>query len=366
MRILFTVNRLHAGSGGAQRVVSLLCNGISDLGHEVLLILYEDRTDNDYYLSDEVSVSVLHKQKRKENSLFYMKDKLCELRDLVKNFQPDVIVPFLSDPTLCIYIATRFSKFSNRIITTVRNNPKIFPKERKYRWRNNILIALNKACFFQNSEQRDYFPKFIQKKSFVLPNPVSNELLETNREKSDVCKIVTLGRLSEQKNHQLLIEAVSLASQKYPEITLDIYGDGPLKSKLQEMIDKNNMAGRIHLCGITDDVKSVLLTHGLFIMTSNYEGMPNALIEAMATGMPCISTDCPTGPAELIQNMNNGILVPINDVKQCTEAIEYMLQNSQDAYLMARKAKNTIKENLTCGEISKKFVHYCKEFICGK
>ena len=366
MKILFTINRLHAGSGGAQRVVSLLCNGISDLGHDVLLVLYENRTEYDYYLSEKVKVVVLPNRKKNENTLIAAINKLVVLRQNVSSFEPDVIVPFLSDPTLAIYLATRFSKFSSRIITTVRNNPKIFPKQRKYRWRNNILMALNKACFFQNIEQRDYFPKFIQKKSFVLPNPVSDELMNSVRSETDIYKIITLGRLSEQKNQKMLIKAVALLVPKYKQLSLDIYGDGSLKEELQKMIDSLQMTEHIRLCGLTNDVKSVLLNHGLFVMTSNYEGMPNALIEAMATGMPCISTNCPTGPSDLIIEKDNGMLIAMNNVEECAESIAYMIENRDKALLMGHNARQTIEKELTCSEISKKFLSYCEEFVVNK
>lgn len=366
MKFIFTINRMKAGSGGAQKVVSLLCNSIAEKNHDVLLILYEDRTDMDYYISDKVSISVLPKRNAGENILRYALRKLLYLRKSVFSFNPDIIVPFLADQTFYIFLATLFSKFNTRIITTVRNNPKLFPKQKKYRWRNNVLIALSKAVFFQNDEQKKYFPLFIQKKSFVLPNPVSDELLFSVREKLDLNKLVTLGRLNDQKNQMMLIEAISTIKTKFPDISLDIYGEGELEAKLEAKIIELKLEKNVHLCGITNDVKSVLLSHGLFVMTSNYEGMPNALIEAMATGMPCISTDCPTGPSDLIKNYQNGLLVPMHDIKKCASAIEYMIDNKERAISMGLQAQIDIREKLACETISRRFISNCKVFIMDR
>lgn len=124
-----------------------------------------------------------------------------------------------------------------------------------------------------------------------------------------------------------------------------------------------SLTERVELAGVTNNVKDVLLNSDLFVMTSNYEGMPNALIEAMATGLPCISTDCPTGPSDLISNRLNGLLIKMNSVDECAAAMEYMISNQLDAWEMGEKAQLFIKEHYRCENIVNNLVEFSKEYL---
>ena len=124
-----------------------------------------------------------------------------------------------------------------------------------------------------------------------------------------------------------------------------------------------SLTERVELAGVTNNVKDVLLNSDLFVMTSNYEGMPNALIEAMATGLPCISTDCPTGPSDLISNRLNGLLIKMNSVDECVAAMEYMISNQLDAWEMGEKAQLFIKEHYRCENIVNDLVEFSKEYL---
>ena len=124
-----------------------------------------------------------------------------------------------------------------------------------------------------------------------------------------------------------------------------------------------SLTERVELAGVTNNVKDVLLNSDLFVMTSNYEGMPNALIEAMATGLPCISTDCPTGPSDLISNRLNGLLIKMNSADECAAAMEYMISNQLDAWEMGEKAQLFIKEHYRCENIVNNLVEFSKEYL---
>ena len=361
MRFLLSINTIKAGSGGAQRVVALLADELSNQGHDVMLILYEPLSSLDYFVNEKVQKIVL--KRRTGNKVKYYINKFTTLRSTIKRFDPEVIIPFLADQMLYIYLATRGTKYRNRIITTVRNNPRVFPKSLRLRIQNNILIALSKANFVQNQEQKEYFPEFIQRKTFVLPNPVNEELLYCKRDTHRIKNIVTLGRLSEQKNQEMLISAFAKIANSHPDINLKIYGKGDNEQSLERLIADNGMCGRVELAGVTNNVKDVLLESDLFVMTSNFEGMPNALIEAMATGLPCISTDCPTGPSDLIDNKINGILIKMGAVDECVAAMEYMINNPSEAWKMGEKAHLIIKERYRCAAIVKQLVTYSKEYL---
>jgi glycosyltransferase involved in cell wall biosynthesis len=160
----------------------------------------------------------------------------------------------------------------------------------------------------------------------------------------------------------MLIEAISLIYPQFPYIQLTIYGEGPLQRELQGLIEQKKLSENIILYGRTNDMMSELKKNDLFVMSSNYEGMPNALLEAMALGMPCISTDCRTGPSEMIDNYNSGILVSVNDAKEMAEAIKFMVEQSEQAHNMGNKAREFVVKNCTVDVITEKFICECEKF----
>ena len=145
-----------------------------------------------------------------------------------------------------------------------------------------------------------------------------------------------------KKNHELLIKAFSKIAYKYNNINLKIYGEGPLHSNLQKLIESLRLSGRVYLMGTVDNIQDVMKDAGMFVLSSDFEGLPNALMEAMAIGLPVISTDCPCGgPNMLIKNYENGLLVKPGDENELSNAMEYIIKNQNDADKMGLKAKKT-------------------------
>ena len=146
--------------------------------------------------------------------------------------------------------------------------------------------------------------------------------------------IITVGRLMTQKNHKLLIEAFSKIAKEFPDENLVIYGEGELRDTLETQSKKLGLEGRVKLPGATTNVAEKLSSAKVFVLSSDYEGMPNALMEAMAVGVPVISTDCPCGgPAMLIEEDSQGILVPCQNAEKLANALRLLLE-SQDLRLM--------------------------------
>ena len=154
--------------------------------------------------------------------------------------------------------------------------------------------------------------------------------------------IVSVGRLHEQKNQELLIRAFAKISDKV-EDNLIIYGQGELREKIEKLIVELKMETRVKLGGIIENVPDAIIGSNLFVLSSNYEGSPNALLEAIALGIPAISTDCPCGgPKEIIEDGENGFLVPVGDVDAMAEKMLYVLKLSQEEInLISKKAKTS-------------------------
>src|SRR5690606_37218842 len=150
-----------------------------------------------------------------------------------------------------------------------------------------------------------------------------------------------VGRLHEQKNQQLLVNAFAKISNEYPDYKLEIFGEGELRDLLEEQISKLNLEGKVILRGTTNTLFDEIIDASLFVLSSDFEGMPNALMEAMSLGLPCISTDCkPGGAKELIENKVNGLLSNRLSEKNLYECIKYMLENPTKAEMMGIEAKN--------------------------
>lgn len=173
--------------------------------------------------------------------------------------------------------------------------------------------------------------------------------------------IVSVGRLEEQKNQLMLIRAFSKITKEFSTYNLKIYGEGTLKDQLQREIDKLNLNEKVELCGVSNNIKEDIKDVSLFIMTSNYEGMPNALMEAMALGLPVISTDCPCGgPKFLIENETNGILIPVGDENTLVIKIKMLLSNKEFAMKIGKNARK-IGKSLSPNIINKKWNDLIRE-----
>ena len=164
----------------------------------------------------------------------------------------------------------------------------------------------------------------------VIPNPIAASAIPERFEGKRRHTVVGVGRLSEQKNFEMLIHAFAALPARFSDYTLEIYGGGPLEEKLHNVIDEAGLSERAKLMGIKKNVMHYISDAALYVMSSDYEGFPNALAEAMATGIPVISTDFSTGVAGDIVKSENGIVIPVGDREALTEAMEKMLSDEHE------------------------------------
>lgn len=347
--------------GGAERVVSVLTTSLAELGYQVDLILYE-RRDNEYPLSDKVKVHLLPKKKHNQFKVSYIVGRFLVLRKLIREIAPDVLIPFLPYQVEHCFLASRGLRVP--FVVTVRNNPLFDTPNEKMRRHRDKIVKYADAVFLQTESQKAYFKTDIQKKCFVISNPIGQEILDTQYEyKKSVKKIVTMGRLEKQKNHALLIKAFNKIHELYPDVKLDIYGTGSLHDALQQMIERLELHDAVSLCGRTNNVRETLANYDLFILTSDFEGMPNALMEAMGLGMPCISTDCPTGPGELIGQEERGLLVQVNDELALIEKIRCAIDDPASMRNKGAEARRYIEEKFAPDVISNMLVCEMEKYL---
>lgn len=333
-KILFYINTLE--HGGAERVLSNLANQFLMEKSDVVFVTSYS-VENEYVLSKEIKRVNLEKSKDLHDSVFYRNiSRTQKLYKIVKKEKPTLIISFLPESNFRAIIVAKLSK--TPIIISVRNDPTQEYKSKFYYYGQKILYPFADGIVFQTEDAKKWFPYKIQNKSEIIMNQVASTFFKVNNISEDY--YVSVGRLTEQKNYELLIRAFTKFVQKTSPQKLFIYGEGELKQKLQNLINENKMDDYIILKGISENIPLVLSKAKAFIMCSKYEGMPNALLEAMAAGVVVVSTDCPCGgPKMLINNKKNGMLVNNDDEEELFNALVYIEQNKSEREEMRKNAK---------------------------
>lgn len=311
--------------GGAERVVANLSNSfVKD--NDVLIVVTKPGKP-DYELDKRIRYFALDNDNEKKSFVRRTIKRVKRLRKILRDESPDVMISFLPEPSFRLMLAKKL--LPTKTIISVRNDPNreydTFVKKMLVR----ILYTGANGFVFQTPDAKKWFSKKIQSKSLIIPNPIDKSFLcepyKGVREK----KIVTVGRLVEQKNQKLLIDAFSRFYEKHKDFSLEIYGEGLLRKPLQQQIEKLGLNKVAKLMGEVPNTKEVVYKARAFVLASNYEGMPNALMESMALGVPCISTDCPIGgPKFLIKNLENGMLVKVNDLGGMVNAMNVLVDDS--------------------------------------
>lgn len=350
-KCLFVIPSL--SKGGAERVVCVLASGLVNIGYDITVLRYF-KTEADYPIDQRVKIITLSEGYEKDYNKISKLKRLKKIREIVKQVSPDYIIPFLRYVNLQIYLACS-AKFRKRVVFTIRYSPYI--KRGKNEVIHDFLINHFNKTIVQNQAQKYYFKKTAQDRIHILSNPVNDVFLSEEREsKINSFIAVSAGRLQSQKNFPMLIKAFTDFALDKEDVFLHIYGEGKGKESLQALIDELGCGEKIKLMGRSNDLVSVYKDVNLFILSSNFEGMPNALLEAMAIGLPCISTDCPTGPSEMIVNGENGLLVPVDDAEKMKEAIEFMYNNRDKAEEMGKRAREFVSENYRVEKIVDRFL----------
>ncbi|MDD4689305.1 MAG: glycosyltransferase [Eubacteriales bacterium] len=327
-KILFVLPRM--GGGGAERVVSLIANSLSKNNSIHIFTLVGG--ESFYQLNEEViydSVNITVNRKNKLTTLWSEATSLyksfVQIRNYIKKEKFDIVISFLVETDILVGLCKLFGlKFKH--VCSERNDP-----TKRSGLQLKIITAIYKrATLFvcQSKMVASFYKEVPTEIKRVISNPVQPENLP-QRNVVNPNRIVAVGRLSTQKNFRMLINSFSNTANEFSEATLDIYGEGPQRETLQAQIDLLNLTGRITLCGARKDLQQCIADAQLFVMSSDYEGFPNALLEAIAIGIPVISTDFPTGIAKELIGKENGLVVPVDDEKSMTDGIRYMLSHKE-------------------------------------
>lgn len=354
-RIIFAIDT--NTSGGAERVIANLANYFSEEGYIVDLI-NSDSTSDFYYIDSKVNVIKMGIDRTALNRVSRAWYKVKFLYKHFKSTHPDAVVAFLFNMESIAIIAGICSKV--RVFTSVRNGANAYPKiERLFR---TIFYPHIGGVVFQSSVVMSH-PDFARvKNKTVIMNPLSDrycnytDIIPYSMRKKWV---VNVGRLNEQKNQKLLIDSFIQATANYQEYELHIFGKGPLEDELQRYTEARGGNGRIVFEGEMDEAVYHNRDASLFVLSSNYEGFPNALLEAMSVGIPVISTDFDSGVArELITDGVNGYLCDPKDVNGMASKIRMALEMTEDKFMEMAIRGSEVKEKVRTESIGKQWENF--------
>ena len=330
-KILFYINAIH--HGGAERVMCNLATQFSEAGYECVLVT-SFRDTWEYSFGEKVRRISLFEEPLSTGFLKRNFALVRALRKTLKAEKPDLLVSFMAEPNYRAIMAS--IGLRNKVLISVRNDPCREYPGRFTRFLAKTLFRLADGVVFQTEDAKKWFPRAIQKKSRIIFNQVAESFYGTayTGERRDV---VTTGRLTAQKNHAMLIRAFSGVKNSGSD-RLVIWGDGELHEELSALIAELGMEEKILLPGSTKSVKDSIRSAKLFVLSSDYEGMPNSLMEAMALGLPCLSTDCPCGGPRVLFGEGGGVLVPVGDEVAMTEALERLLSDAERRNTLGQSA----------------------------
>ncbi len=333
--------------GGAERVVSILANYFYKKGYRVSVITLEN-APLDYVM--EKGIKIFCAGIEREGGKAQILKGIIKARKIIS--ENDYVIALATRPVFFTVMSSVFLK--TRRILTERNNPYMSPETWLKRKLRNISLYFGDRIVFQTSEQKEYFKKSIQNKGVVISNPIRNGL-PINKLNKENKIIVSACRLKTQKNIKMSIDAFGIFWEKHKDFQFHIYGKGSLRDELVDYIDQKGLKGAVQIRDFSNHIEEVFSNAMIFLSSSDYEGISNSMLEAMAIGLPVICTDCPVGGArETIRNGYNGFLVSIGD----TEAMaEYMNKLAEDDMLREYISRNGMKlrDDLNIDKICEKW-----------
>ena len=337
-KIMFHLNCLE--QGGAERVVTNLANRFAGEGYEVI-VATEWYGENEFVLDERVrrihAGCAEHDGKHRRLQFLI---RLRNLRRLLKKERPDILIPFARKALYRGLMAAAFTGIP--VLISVRTDPVGHYDGLLDKILIPLLFRRAAGCVFQTQSAREFFAPRLQDHSRIILNPINSKYIGVPRPEKRTKTVVQSGRLVDFKNQPMLVRAFVKVHEKHPDYDLKIYGgdsfDGT-KQILEELIRENHAQDYIHLMGASDSLEKELTDAALFAFTSDWEGMPNALMEAMALGLPIVATDCPCGgPRTIITNEQNGLLIPIKDEQALTDAMLRLIEDPQLAERLGTEA----------------------------
>ena len=353
MKILFCISCL--SYGGAEKNLRIVANHMAEKGHEVLVCSFGNQPCVQP-LRDDIKIIYMPEYKSKGVK---RAQQASFLRKLMKREKVDVTVSFLCFPNFISLIAGKLAHVP--VIVSERGDPYQFTSKvmkamyASYRYANGAV--------FQTEMAKEYFHPVLQAKSAVIANPVElkDETLFADLENAERSIAYSARFELVQKRQDVMLDAFKLVLEKHPDYLLKFFGDGPDEDKMKKYAEELGISANVIFCGRSSNVLGDISKSSMFVLSSDYEGIPNALLEAMSLGLPCVSTDCsPGGARMLIEDGVNGLIVPRSDAPALAAAICRMIEEEGLAESCGKNAI-AVRERFAMSVILSKWEEYIEK-----
>ena len=358
-KIVFVASSL--SYGGAEKMLCFVANGFAENQEHVSVINLLEHGDDVGRLRKDVEVIDI-----KTTRIRFLDriEQIVKLTASIRKIKPDVIISFKFRPNFLATIVGKVLKIP--VIISERSDPSrecVLRGREKIYW--NMINAADGGVF-QTAGAMQMYSEAMQKRGAVISNPalIPEGITHTVKEKSETGTIVSVGRLSNvQKRYDIMLAAFHQFYRTNPDYVLKIYGNGEDEETIRSWIAEYHLEKAVFLMGRTDHPLQAMDDADIFLTTSDYEGISNSLLEAMAIGMPAVATDCtPGGARMLIRNGENGLLVPCGDVEMIAAALDRMAGDYQLRQRCGEQARK-VKEEYSKDRIMDLWTSYVRHVM---
>lgn len=344
MRVAITISGL--GPGGAERVVSTLASAWAERGWHVALITLA-AADSDFYplhpRIDRIALRLLRPSNGLAGALTSNIRRLLSLRRAIRAVRPNVVISFVDKMNILTLLCSLGT--GAKVIVSERVDPAAYDIGPIWSLFRRATYPFAAAVVAQTERVAQWLRDKIPGGSVtVIPNPVPRLAAPRSNllRNGPFQTVVAVGRLTHQKGFDILLRAFARVVPDFPGWRLTIFGDGDERGHLLRLTEDLGIAPKVSLAGIANEIPKVLAEADVFVMSSRFEGFPNVLLEAMSLGLPVISSDCPSGPREIIHHDADGLLVPVEDVDALAQALRDLMGNPDRRARLAARAPDVL------------------------
>ena len=345
MRITLVISSL--SGGGAERVMSIMANYWAANGGRVTLVTLSSETTDCYALHpgvERVALGLMTPSERPWVALRNNLRRIRRLRRAIRRSRPEVVISFIHR----MNVLTLLAVFGLRVplIVSERTDARKHRIGHVWSTMRRLFYPKAHAVVVQSNAMRSWAETFVQEdRVYTIPNPVAPPTASVGAVSLSPSgpRAVAMGRLGFEKGFDLLLRAFAKCAVDYPNWLLVLLGEGEERKRLTELATKLGIADRVRMPGLVREPVAILRGAGMFVLSSRYEGFPNALLEAMACGVPVVSFDCPSGPAEIVRDGVDGVLVPPEDVDALSAAMKHLMSDENERRRLASRASEVLQ-----------------------
>jgi GalNAc-alpha-(1->4)-GalNAc-alpha-(1->3)-diNAcBac-PP-undecaprenol alpha-1,4-N-acetyl-D-galactosaminyltransferase len=341
MRIAGVIHSLNGG--GAERVMARLVSMLSDRGHDVTLITLDDGASDRHEVGPKVQrvhLNVMGDSRNKLAGLIATATRVKTLRAAMKQSRPDVVLSFCDVTNVLTLLASRF--WSVPVVVSERSDPAEQAIAAPWAQLRPKLYKRAAAVIVLTDAAASTVAPWCRDQPIVIPSAIDAPPSDLNHPIDVAGDFVAVGRLEHEKGFDVLIDAFAKIAADHPQAKLSIYGEGSLRQVLEQQRDRLGLNNRILMPGWTQPIWPNLIPGGVYVLSSRYEGFPSSLLEAMASGMACIAMDCPSGPAAIVRDEVDGLLVPPGNVDKLASAMLRLREDQSLREILGARARNVI------------------------